>query len=121
MANISNMSRKEQILEVLRENKGEWVDGTRLASPEVGGSEGLRRLRELRTDGYSIQQRRHPDPERGIWQYRLIDRAEVSPLREDSHQNPRLEFGVSRFCGLCDGAGKRHGAPCQGCDGRGWM
>ena len=74
MANLSTLTRKEQVLEVLIDHLGEWVDGPELANEVVGGSEGLKRLRELRDeDGYGIEARRHPDPERSIWQYRLLD------------------------------------------------
>lgn len=73
MANLSPMTRKQQVLEVLSQHVGTWVDGTRLANEEVGGSEGLRRLRELISEGYNIQRRKHPDPTREIYQYRLTD------------------------------------------------
>jgi hypothetical protein len=53
----------------------------------VGGSEGLRRLRELIDEGYPIEARRHPSPNRDIWQYRLAVQTEVGPLR-------RTEEGV---------------------------
>lgn len=50
-----------------------WVDGWALCHPGIGGSEGLRRLRELRADGYTIEMRRHPSPDRqGTRQYRLV-------------------------------------------------
>lgn len=52
---------------------GDWVDGPELASAHIGGSEGLKRLRELRNeDGYDIRMRKHPDPTRDIFQYRLV-------------------------------------------------
>lgn len=47
--------RRGQVLRYLLRAAGGWVDGTDLATEEVGGSEGLRRLRELRT------------PEHGEW------------------------------------------------------
>lgn len=72
MTNRSALSRKEQVLERLRRAGGAWVDGSELATPEVGGSEGLRRLRELRAEGHAILDRQHPDPERDIRQYRLV-------------------------------------------------
>lgn len=72
MGNLSSLSRKEQVLAVLSEARGAWVDGPNLANEQVGGSEGLKRLRELRDDdGYPIEARRHPEPGRDIWQYRL--------------------------------------------------
>jgi hypothetical protein len=48
-----------------------WVDGPMICHPAIGGSEGLRRLRELRADGYMIEMRRHPDRKRTTRQYRL--------------------------------------------------
>ena len=48
-----------------------WVDGHVLCDPLIGGSEGLRRLRELRADGFPILMRRHPDPNRADHQYLL--------------------------------------------------
>ncbi len=71
MANLSSLTRKEQVLATLQ-RADDWVDGTVLATAEVGGSEGLKRLRELRADGYTIAKRKHPDPERNIFQYRLV-------------------------------------------------
>jgi hypothetical protein len=76
---VSNLTRKEQVFQVLKDHLGLWVDGTLLANEEVGGSEGLKRLRELRQDllrersTYLIQQRKHPDPRRSIYQYRLVE------------------------------------------------
>ena len=69
MANISNLTRRQQVLAKLME-VGDWVDGSKLATESVGGSEGLRRLRELIAEGYPIEKRRHPDLSRDIWQYR---------------------------------------------------
>lgn len=48
-----------------------WVDGYVLCKPELGGSEGLRRVRELRADGVDIEKRNHPDRGRATVQYRL--------------------------------------------------
>lgn len=98
MTNLGNRTRKAQVLEFLQANKNEWVDGPELANERVGGSEGLRRLRELIEDGYPIESRRHPRAERDIWQYRLVVQTSVSPLRrvEDEiiylkQQNPVVE------------------------------
>jgi hypothetical protein len=83
MANASEKGRKQQVLDRLRE--GGWVNGPELANERVGGSEGLRRLRELREDGYVIHERRHPDPARDIWQYRLDETGRtISPVRPTS-------------------------------------
>jgi len=50
---------------------GEWHDGPELTHPAVGGSEGLRRLRELRAKGYTIEMRRKAKG-RTTRQYRLV-------------------------------------------------
>lgn len=47
-----------------------WVDGHELTAPGVGGSEGLRRLRELRQGGWKIERRPNPTSPTA-WQYRL--------------------------------------------------
>lgn len=72
MTNYSDLTRREQVLARLQEAKGDWVDGTDLATAEVGGTEGLKRLRELRLEGHDIRMQRHPDPSRDIFQYRLV-------------------------------------------------
>ncbi|HUV09955.1 MAG TPA: hypothetical protein VMX12_03190 [Acidimicrobiia bacterium] len=65
-------SRQEEVLERLREAGGEWVDGSELSTAECGGSEGKRRLRELREDkGWDIETRPHPGSATA-WQYRLM-------------------------------------------------
>jgi hypothetical protein len=71
MANRSTLTRKEQVLARLTEAKGEWVNGSELATAAVGGSEGLKRLREARAEGWPIEDRRHPHGDRDVWQYRL--------------------------------------------------
>jgi hypothetical protein len=48
-----------------------WVDGYALCHPSLGGSEGLRRLRELRALGHRIDRRQHPVRGRTSQQYRL--------------------------------------------------
>lgn len=48
-----------------------WVDGYALCSPGLGGSEALRRLRELRADGHDIEMRAHPVHGRTARQYRI--------------------------------------------------
>lgn len=123
MTNMSPLTRKDQILRYLTENSDEWVDGTELSNEKVGGSEGLRRLRDLRSEGHIIQQRKHPNPDRDVWQYRLVTKPpEVSPLREqDRHEGKtRLVFGVHQLCSLCEGSGTKRGSLCSLCEGRGW-
>lgn len=71
--NQSDLTRKGQVLAYLRERRNQWVNGPDLATEAVGGSEGLRRLRELRLSGeHDIRERRHPDTQRDIWQYMLV-------------------------------------------------
>ena len=85
------MNRKEAVLEVLRNPRGSylsyygvrdqfarakgyrdgWVNGHVLTRDVTGGTEGLRRLRELRADGHRIEMRPHPDAGRTTRQYRL--------------------------------------------------
>jgi hypothetical protein len=77
LANLSDLTRAEQVLQRLRKANGSWVDGPDLANEEVGGSEGLKRLRELRDAGHDIRKRKHPDPTRDIWQYRLAYAGEM--------------------------------------------
>jgi hypothetical protein len=76
MANFSDHSRKQQVYFHLLEHENEWVDGPDLANERIGGSEGLKRLRELRQDladsSYTIQMRAHPDADRDIYQYRIV-------------------------------------------------
>ena len=88
MANYSELTRKEQVLDYLVKRKDEWVDGPEIANEVVGGSEGHKRLRELRAEGRIIEARRHPDPARDIWQYRLLDKPTVSALREPEYKPP---------------------------------
>ncbi len=78
--NYDNLTRKDQVLQLLKFHQGEWVDGPELANETVGGSEGLRRLRELIDEGYHIVSRRHPNPSRNIWQYKLMTAAVTSPM-----------------------------------------
>jgi hypothetical protein len=60
--------RQRLVLNVLWD--GHWHDGPELTHPEVGGSEGLRRLRELREKGYDIEMRKKAKG-RTTRQYRL--------------------------------------------------
>lgn len=84
MANISDLTRKEQVLARLRAANGGWVDGPEIANEAVGGSEGLRRLRELADEGHNIRKRHHPDTTRDIWQYRLGPPIAAVPAPEEA-------------------------------------
>lgn len=61
--------RQHAILKVLWDLQ--WHDGHELTHPAVGGSEGLRRLREIRDMGAPIEKRRKPVRGSTTWQYRL--------------------------------------------------
>lgn len=56
-----NLSHKDRVLERLKaamdynENEG-WVSGLELATEEIGGLNATRRIRELRQEGWDIQQ-----------------------------------------------------------------
>lgn len=72
-------SRREKVLQYLRDQRGEWIPGYELTTPEVGGSEGLRRLRELRVkNGYPIESR--PSGDGTTWEYRLPRRRIIRKL-----------------------------------------
>jgi len=62
---------RQAILGRLQERTGHWIDGEELE--DVGGTlDGLRRMRELRDEGYIIDRR--PNPIKGgRWQYRLSE------------------------------------------------
>lgn len=61
------MTRKEAVFSTMKTHR--WVPGYALTLPEVGGSEGLRRLRELRAEGYPIKQRKMKDSQ--AFEYRM--------------------------------------------------
>ena len=83
MTNKSDLTRKQQVHEYLKTRINQWVDGTELANAQVGGSEGLKRLRELREEleftSFEIQMRAHPTPGRNTFQYRLTQRSRRDP------------------------------------------
>lgn len=71
MANSSvskNPTRKDLVHQYLKKNR-KYIPGHELTTAEVGGTEGLRRLRELRADGINIQSRKNT--ETGAWEYKL--------------------------------------------------
>ena len=68
MKNTKRKTRKEEVLAELKTRRGGWVPGYDLANQYVGGSEGIRRLRELRAEGRTIEKRTR----KGITEYRLI-------------------------------------------------
>lgn len=72
-------TRRREVLDALlwpRDGDG-WVDGTELATSRCGGSEGLRRVRELQRQGWPVERR--PDPDSATsWQYRIAAGAGVA-------------------------------------------
>ena len=60
-------TKRERVLALLRDAEGAWVRGHQIT--EVGGSEGLRRLRELRQMGWAVE--RQPALVGSGWWYRL--------------------------------------------------
>jgi hypothetical protein len=62
------MTRKEAVLHYMKRNR-RYIPGSDLTTDEVGGKQGLRRLRELRADGQNIITRRNPDT--GTFEYKL--------------------------------------------------
>lgn len=78
MANKSALTRKELVLRYLQDHPG-WIDGPDLANERVGGSEGLKRVRELRQEGHRIITRPHPDRSRDVFQYKLVPPESLHP------------------------------------------
>lgn len=62
------VSKKDKVYSYLRKRR-KYVPGHELTEPDVGGPEGLRRLRELRAEGISISTRRNPKTNQ--WEYKL--------------------------------------------------
>ena len=73
------MTRKDKVLQLLRENLNVWIEGPEIANPEVGGSEGLKRVRELREEGHQIESKPHPNKKRDVWLYRLVGDEQAKP------------------------------------------
>ena len=55
--NVSLETRRNNVLNLLGD--GKWHLTAEINSPEVGGTEGTRRLRELRQMGHEIMKRKH--------------------------------------------------------------
>lgn len=83
MVTKTRVSRKQKVYNALKEARSGtmhvgnltvttangWVNGEYLLDSAIGGEGGLRRLRELRDEGYRILMRRSKDT--GTFQYRL--------------------------------------------------
>lgn len=48
----------ERVANYMIERIEEWIPGHQLTTPQVGGSEGLRRVREMRENGINIEMRK---------------------------------------------------------------
>lgn len=59
---------RERVLAILKSRR--WTPGFTLTTPAAGGSEGLRRLRELRAQGYDIKRRKIEGST--AYEYRLV-------------------------------------------------
>lgn len=135
MANLSTETRKQQVLKYLQAHKDEWVDGPVLADEKIGGSEGLRRRRELQDEGHSFEVRKHPDPNRDIWQYKYLGYTDPEhPIGSITPSKPLtslkgVDLGDIMPCPRCRGtkrtldyAGKgRHYVMCRNCQGLGFV
>ncbi len=65
------IGRKREVYQALVNAKGEYVGGPALSNVACGGSEGLRRLRQLRADGYIIEKKK-VHPSHNYYSYRLV-------------------------------------------------
>lgn len=61
-------TRKDKVHSYLKKNR-KYVPGYELTKPEIGGTEGLRRLRELRAEGVNIISRKNPNT--NVWEYKI--------------------------------------------------
>lgn len=69
-----SLDRRIRVAELFVDRQGRWVSGVEIATPEIGGSEGLRRVRELRSEGWPIEKRSKRGSE--AYEYRLPIRAD---------------------------------------------
>lgn len=106
---MSRVTRKDLVLGLLREHLDDWVNGPEICAPSIGGSEGLRRVRELREDGFPIVMRRHPDHRRAVRQYMLRNNTPLKTVSIDHarnvyvqgyHRAPVAKMGFERWVPL---------------------
>lgn len=91
-------TRRGLVLDRLLRAQGDWVYGPELANPSVGGSEGLRRLRELRAQGHPIEARKREG--RQGWEYRLGEEGDgvvSAPIPEEATLSVAPEPSPTRF------------------------
>lgn len=82
-------TRLGQVANLLATNVGQWVDGHRLETVEIGGSSGLRRVRELRDDyGWHIIQRPVPG---STDQYQLVELPGEFRNNDTEHETSRQD------------------------------
>ena len=87
------MTRKEKVLALLKSK--EWVTNYEIQSVEYGGVAGLRRLRELRQEGYQIEIKRciRDGKPSGTFLYRLTgDTGKNQVLRLHQESNGQFKF-----------------------------
>jgi hypothetical protein len=65
---VSSTTKKQRVYNYLKRAR-KYVPGDELTQPDVGGPEGLRRVRELRQEGVDISVRRNPDTRQ--WEYKI--------------------------------------------------
>lgn len=112
MANLSSLSRRDQVLARLRDwltpeeaARGGWVDGPEIMNQACGGQRGGARVWELRhRHGHEIEERRHPDPERDVHQYRYVHgpgEADPRPAQAEVAPAPPIAAAETRPCPKC--------------------
>lgn len=94
---LDGNNNKERVLRALmfawNTTEGGWTTGVLLCQPSIGGSEGLRRLRGLRQEGWSIGMKRVPD--RATRLYRLV-------AINCRHCNTGYVFNHNHKCDICN-------------------
>lgn len=65
-------TKRAQVLDYMRARLGQWIDAPELATQDVGGFGGTRRMRELRQMGWNIETRPKPGVT-NTWQHRLVE------------------------------------------------
>lgn len=81
-------TRRARVLDCLERGRDQWIPGEVLRSPAVGGSEALRRVRELTAAGHPIA-RKPIGGKRTSWMYKLVTNA---PTPEPDSSQPELPF-----------------------------
>lgn len=74
---VTRQGQLRQTAEFLDAHVGEWIPGTAFNTPEVGGQDGTRRVRELRDD-YNWPIENRPMKDSTTWEYRLAPLAELA-------------------------------------------